>query len=370
MLAPTAINGGQADGEILDGAGGNLADRHVPPACSGEFPQGRNLGTGASGEPTTVEIECLCAGILFADVSCLPIVRPPDEGELVPADGIQLSLGGCASNTALDLAKVGIRVGASGCVGHDAFGRVIVDTLDDGGVDTGGIQSVEGVGSACTMIVNVQGQDRRFISAIGANTRFAVDHIPATWVRQARVLYIGGYFMLPGLETEAMVELFRAARAAGTTTVLDVVQLQRDNAWEILARLLPETDVFLPNEDEGTMITGLSDPFQQAERFRQAGAGTVVVTRGSQGSLLVTEGLRLRAGIYPMQFVGGAGSGDAFDAGYITGLLDGQDPAGCLRWGSAMGASCVRSITTTESIFSRREAEAFMQQHELEMERF
>jgi sugar/nucleoside kinase (ribokinase family) len=72
--------------------------------------------------------------------------------------------------------------------------------------------------------------------------------------------------------------------------------------------------------------------------------------------------------VYPADFVGGAGSGDAFDAGYIAGLLAGEDPAGCLRWGSALGASCVRSIGTTESIFSRDQAEAFMRQYDLELE--
>lgn len=313
-------------------------------------------------------IDCLCAGILFADVTCVPIARLPDEGELVPAEGIQLSLGGCASNTGLDLARLGVRVGVSGCVGDDAFGNVIVETLDAGGVDIAGIHRIEGTGSACTMIVNVQGQDRRFISTAGANTRFTVGHIPPEWVTQARVFYVGGYLMMPGLETDAMVELFRSARAAGATTVLDVVLFGREHSWDILAPLLPETDVFLPNDDEGAVIAGLKDPLEQAERFREAGARTVVVTLGSKGSLLVTDGLRLRAGVYPVEFVGGVGSGDAFDAGYIAGLLAGEDPAGCLRWGSALGASCVRSITATESVFDRAEAEAFMRENELEME--
>jgi sugar/nucleoside kinase (ribokinase family) len=118
------------------------------------------------------------------------------------------------------------------------------------------------------------------------------------------------------------------------------------------------------------LITGLDDPLEQAARFREAGAGTVVITQGEGGSLLVSEKVRLRAGKYPIEFVGGTGSGDAFDAGYIAGLLADEDPAGCLRWGSALGASCVRSIGATESVFSRAEAEAFMEQHELKIEAF
>jgi sugar/nucleoside kinase (ribokinase family) len=318
--------------------------------------------------PGAVEMECLSAGILFADVACAPVDGVPDEGELTPADHIQLGLGGCASNTALDLAKLGIEVGVSGCVGDDTFGDFIVKALADGNVDTSGIHRILGMGSACTMIINVKGQDRRFISTAGANMRFAVSHIPADWVRRARVFYVGGYFMMPALETDEMVELFRTARASGAKTVLDVVLYGRDDPMGILARILPETDVFLPNDHEAEVITGLHDPIEQAEAFRSAGARTVVITQGDEGSILVTDGLRLRAGVYPAGFVSGTGSGDAFDAGYIAGLLAGEDPAGCLRWGSALGASCVRSIGATESIFSRPEAEAFMKEHELEME--
>jgi sugar/nucleoside kinase (ribokinase family) len=317
-----------------------------------------------------VPIDCICAGILFADYVCAPIPHMPAAGELVPTEHIKLALGGCASNAGLDLARVGVRVGVSGCVGEDPFGEFIVETLKAGCVDTSGVHRVPGIGTASTMVINVKGQDRRFISTPAANTRFTVAHIPADWVRQAKVFYVGGYLVLPGLETEEFVELFRAARTAGAKTVLDVVLFGGAHPWDALKRILPETDVFLPNDDEAAIITGLKDPLQQAERFRQAGARTVVITQGERGSLLLTDGLRLRAGAYPTEYVGGTGSGDAFDAGYIAGMLAGEDPAGCLRWGSALGASCVRAVGATESVFNREEALAFMQRHELPVERF
>lgn len=315
-----------------------------------------------------MEIECLCAGILFADYVCVPVPRMPEPGELVPTEGIQLALGGCASNAGLDLAKLGVKVGVSGCVGEDAFGQFIIDTLRAGCVDTTGVHRMAGAGTASTMVINVKGQDRRFISTPGANTRFNVSHIPPAWTRQSKVFYVGGYLMMPGLETDEFVEMFRKCRAAGVTTVLDVVLFGGEHYWATLKKILPETDVFLPNDDEAALITGTKDPMEQAQRFRDAGAKTVVITQGRHGSLLVTDGMRLRSGTYPVEFVGGAGSGDAFDAGYIMGLLQGEDPAGCLRWGSALGASCVRAIGATEGVFTRPEAEAFMRQHELRIE--
>lgn len=313
-------------------------------------------------------IECLSAGILFADVACAPVERVPEAGELVPTERMQLSLGGCASNTALDLAKVGVNVGVSGCVGDDPFGRFIVEALSVDRIDTSGIHEVPGVGSAASLVINVRGQDRRFISTPAANTHFTVGHIREDWLDEAKVLYIGGFFMLPELETDEFAEVFRRLRARGAKTVLDVVLYGKTDYWGRLEKLLPETDFFMPNDDEGRLITGLDDPIAQAERFCEAGAKNVVITCGSEGSYLIGEEGRMKSAVYPTEFVGGTGSGDAFDAGFIAGLLAGEDMAGCLRWGSALGASCVRSITATESVFTRPEAEAFMRQHELKIE--
>ncbi len=317
----------------------------------------------------TVPIECLSAGILFADVACAPVDRVPGAGELVPTDRMQLSLGGCASNTALDLAKVGVNVGVSGCVGDDPFGRFIVDALTVDHVNTDGIQQVAQVGSAVSLVINVKDEDRRFISTPAANTRFTVDHIREDWLSQAKVLYVGGFFMMPELATDQLVDVFRKVRAKGTKTVLDVVLYGDTDYWGRLEKILPETDFFMPNDDEAALIAGLDNPVAQAERFCQAEAKNVVITCGSEGSYLVGEEGRMKSGVYPTEFVGGTGSGDAFDAGFIAGLLAGEDMAGCLRWGSVLGASCVRSITATESVFTRREAEAFMAQHELKIEK-
>ena len=69
----------------------------------------------------------------------------------MPTEGIQLALGGCASNAGLDLAKLGVKVGVSGCVGEDAFGQFIIDTLRAGCVDTAGVHRIAGTGTRSTM---------------------------------------------------------------------------------------------------------------------------------------------------------------------------------------------------------------------------
>ncbi len=304
----------------------------------------------------------------MADHLCDPIDRVPDAGELILCPRLPLAIGGCASNVAMDLARLGVRVGVVGCVGQDAFGRFIVDTLAASDVDVAGIRQLADAETSGTLIINVRGEDRRFVHAVGANARLQVADIPLERVRQSKVLYVGGYLLMPALEGEPLAALFRQARAAGVKTVLDIVLPGPGDHWPKLESVLAETDVFLPNRDEAAVLTGLDDPLEQAQRFAAAGAGAVVITCGGEGSVIVAGGKRMRAAAHQVPYQGGTGAGDAFDAGFIAGLLAGADLQDCVRWGSAVGASCVRSISATEGVFMRTEAEEFLRQHPLAIE--
>ncbi|MBX7071914.1 MAG: carbohydrate kinase family protein [Pirellulales bacterium] len=315
-------------------------------------------------------IDCVSAGVLVADHLCTPISHLPQPGELVLAEDLPLAIGGCAANASIDLARLGARVEVVGCVGQDAFGRYIAETLESAGVGAVGLRHIAERPTSGTLIINVAGQDRRFIHCQGANAALRVEDIDFELVRQAKVFYLGGYLLMPALEAKGLAALFARARAAGVTTVLDVVLPGPGDHWAQLEPVLRETDVFLPNSDEARIITGEQDPVRQAERFRAAGARVAVITCGGDGTVLLGEGLRLRAGAFEMPFVGGTGAGDAFDAGYIAGLLRDESPRRCLEWGAALGASCVRAVGATEAVFNRAEAEAYLRDHQLRIEEF
>jgi sugar/nucleoside kinase (ribokinase family) len=313
-------------------------------------------------------IEVLCAGIVVADHVCTPVPHLPAAGELVMADGMLLTIGGCAANAAVDLAKMGVRAAIVGRLGADVFGRIVTDMLREGGVDVSAITASSTAATSQTLIVNVQGQDRRFIHTFGANAEFAATDIPLDLVSRCKVLYVGGYLLMPGMRQEDLVPVFASARARGVQTVLDVAIPAPGAYLGRLERLLPHVDVFLPNHHEGELISGEKDPLRQAEFFQAMGCGTAIVTMGGDGAVLVQKGRRLRCGVYAMPYVDASGGGDAFDAGYIYGLLRGMAPEDCLRVASALGASCVRAIGTTPGVFTRPECEAFLRQQELSIE--
>ncbi len=317
---------------------------------------------------TITSPQVLCAGIIVADHVCAPIPHVPAAGELVMTEQMLLTIGGCASNVAVDLAKMGVRPSIAGRIGDDAFGRIVREMLQEWRIDTDAIRVSQGRPTSQTMIVNVAGQDRRFIHIFGANADFTASDIPLDVLRRVKVLYVGGYLIMPGLSQEHLVPALAAARKAGVKTVIDVATPGKADYLSRLDKLLPLVDVFLPNSDEAALILGETDPVRQAQAFCRMGAGTAVITCGSDGAVLVSDRVQLRAGTYPVEFVDGSGGGDAFDAGYIYGLLKGYDAEGCLKVASALGASCVRAIGTTPGVFTEAECSAFMSQHALAIE--
>jgi sugar/nucleoside kinase (ribokinase family) len=312
--------------------------------------------------------DVLCAGIIVADHVCAPISHLPAAGELVMADKLLLTLGGCAANAAVDLAKMGVPTAVVGRVGDDIFGRIVAELLQEQGVDVSAVTATAGAATSQTLIVNVAGQDRRFIHSFGANAEFRAADIPLDRLGDCHVLYLGGYLLMPKIGQEELIGVFSAAHQAGAKTVLDVALPGPGEYLSRLERLLPHVDVFLPNNQEAEVITGASDPLRQAELFHQLGAATAVVTLGADGAVLVSARERLRAGVFSVPFVDASGGGDAFDAGYIYGLLHDFNAADCLRIASALGASCVRALGTTPGVFTRPECEAFLQEQMLTIE--
>ncbi len=311
-------------------------------------------------------VDVLCTGLVVADFVGAPVAEMPASGRLATTPRIEMAIGGCAANTAVDLAKLNLRVGIAGLVGDDNLGRFVRDTFEQERVQCTHLGSSRTAQTAATLIVNVQGEDRRFIHAVGANAEFTGEALTRDVLRGCRILCVGGFALNPKLSAAHILRAFRTARELGVTTVLDVVIGDPTPVWGMLQEVLPETDLFLPNQDEGRLVLGIDDPHDQARRFVAAGAKTVIVTRGSQGSIHFDGREMWSASAFPVEQVDGTGGGDAFVAGYLYGLRKNASPLESLAYGAAMGASCVRAAGATTSVFRREELEEFVRIHPLE----
>lgn len=313
--------------------------------------------------------DCLCAGIVVADQVCEPIAAFPQPGCLALSPRMTFTVGGCAANVAVDLARLGMTVGLHGCVGDDLFGRALGEMMASSGVNCRGLVTRPDQPTSCTFVINVQHEDRRFIHCLGANAVFDGTDIRDAALRSTRVLAVGGFCLLEALTPERVIALFQRARAAGVMTLLDVVLGDRRDYWDWVAPVLPWTDAFLPNDLEAGRITGLSNPRDQARKLRDAGCRNVVITCGGDGVILDGEEGVWQADVYRVPVLDATGTGDAFLAGYVYGLKRGADVPMRLKYGAAMGASCVRAIGATTGVFDAVGLEAYVRDQPLKIER-
>lgn len=310
-----------------------------------------------------------CAGILVADVFCGPIPQFPPAGALVTVDKLPVMAGGCAANVAIDLAIQGVGVEVLGCVGRDPDGLMLQTLLEDRGVRGDRLIWVAEYPTSKTIILLIEGEDRRYFHLFGANRRFSAEHIDFDWLSTLDIFYLGGLFAMPSLSPENLSEALKFCRANEITTVVDVVIPRTFVEAKSIAAILPLVDCFIPNDEEAAQITGYSAPREQLKCLRDMGAQSAIITKGKSGAVALEAGEIWEAGIYELPAVDPTGAGDAFASGIIVGLLRGWEMPEMLRYASAIGASAVRAVGTTTSVLRQEEALEFMSTHSLDITR-
>jgi len=314
------------------------------------------------------QVDVACIGILVADFFSSPIPNIPMSGELMLVESISLSTGGCASNTAVALTKLGIKAGVIGKVGCDPFGKLVIDDLKKNEIETSQITESLTEETSKTIIIPVRNEDRRYLHLFGANKDFSIKDISYGYLAGVKCIYVGGFLGVPKFDSDSLSPVFKFAKEKNIFTVLDVIVPGPGKYLKQFEKVLPYVDVFMPNDDEAAVITGEKDPERQADIFLEFGADIVVITMGSAGVLIKTKNLLLRSGCYEVDFVDASGAGDAFGAGFIAALLQGESLNYALKAASALGASCVTKLGCSEGLFSKNELEVYVQNNELKVE--
>lgn len=306
--------------------------------------------------------QVVCAGIVVADLFVPPLPRLPEPGELVATDDFVVETGGCAANAAIALARLGVRPAVVAKVGDDVFGDFVENELSAAGIDVGGIGRDPELGTSKTVIIPVNGEDRRYIHTFGANAALCAADLAPAIATAPDAIYIGGFLVLPALRQDELAGQLRRAGQAGVRIVFDVVApAGRTLSLDDVATVLPVVDYFVPNDDEAAALTGESDPHRQAERLRDLGADTVIVTMGERGLVAMSPEETIELPAPGIDVLDPSGAGDAFAAGLVYGLLQGWGLRRCLEFASVIGAAACTKLGCTAGLPTRNEADAYLE---------
>lgn len=304
--------------------------------------------------------EVVCLGILVADVVGKPIEQMPERGKLLLVDRMELHTGGCASSTGMGLAKMGVETAVIGKVGEDGFGDFMVSRLEQSGVDASGVVRDSRSATSATMVMVHADGERSFLHYIGANASLVEEDVSMELVRGSGVLHVAGSFLMPGIDGQPTANILKKAQDAGVRTSLDTAWDSRGRWMQLLEPALPYLDYAVPSIEEARMVTGKQTPEDVAQVLIDRGVKTVALKMGEEGCYIQSGYERLRIPRFEVECVDAVGAGDAFAAGFLTGVARGWDLERTGRFANAVGALCVTALGATTGIRSLEETEEFI----------
>jgi sugar/nucleoside kinase (ribokinase family) len=305
----------------------------------------------------------LCLGIIVGDFLVKPVEEMPQKGKLTLVDRAELHIGGCAANTGIVLKKLGVDVGVTGKVGNDNLGKFIINKLKEEGIDISGVKISDVTNTSGTaVLVNTAGE-RSFLHSTGTNAHLKLEDFDIAYIKSFDILHVAGAFIMPGFDGKPMAQLLKKARENNITTCLDTCWDASGKWMELLEESLPLVDYFLPSFEEAKMITGKETPEEISELLISKGVGNVCLKMGEKGSFIANGKEKHYFPPLKIKVVDTTGAGDGYVAGFLTGLVKGNDFKSSGRLANVTGAKIATSMGATSGVSSWEDLESFAERH-------
>ena len=286
--------------------------------------------------------------------------RIPQVGETIIGHSFNTFYGGKGANQAVAAGKLGYPVAMVGNVGNDAFGTQLRNGLENAGVDTACVNSVEGA-SGVALITTGRGGENNIVVVPGAN-----GNLTPQLLEKASPLLERAGFLLAQLEIplETVDYLAEFAERHHIPLMLDPAP-----ARELPEDLLRRLTWITPNESETQELLKTTfentdqDSATAAERLLKYGVKNVLLKLGSRGCLIAQGNLsKERVPAFSVNAVDTTAAGDAFNAGFAVGLMRGFTVTRSAVFASAVAAISVTRPGAQPSMPKLAEVQAFLDQ--------
>jgi ribokinase len=268
-------------------------------------------------------------------------------GETLHGDRFHMGFGGKGANQAVMAAKLGGDVTMVTKLGQDVFGENTLKNFTSRGVNTQHVHFTDQAFSGVAPIaVDTEGHNS-IIIVTGANDLLTVEEVEA-----ARPTIAASSILVCQLEIPQDINLaaLRIASEEGVKTIFNPAPARS----EIPQEFYHLSDIFCPNETETELLTGMSvESLEEAENAARVlierGAGTVILTLGERGSLLVTDITAEYVPVEPVKALDTTGAGDAFVGSLAFFLAAGKSLSDSIKRANRVAAVSVQSSGTQTS---------------------
>jgi len=296
-----------------------------------------------------MKFDVVCFGALNMD-KLYRVNRIAREDEESYITDFKESPGGSAANTAVGLARLGLKIGFIGKVSDDREGKLLIEDFERESVDTNGIVVLRG-GRSGAVIGFVDGEGERALYVDpGVNDSLEIEEIDLQYAQNTEFLHLTSF--VGEKPFKAQKNLLNALPDIRVS--FDPGELYVRKGLASLEPIIEKSTVLFLNRNEIKVLTG--EKYEKGSKILlERGAGIVAVKLGEKGCY-ITDGKESHT-IEPFKVkaVDTTGAGDAFCAGFLYGLIRGKDLYECAQLGNFVASRCIAKIGARTGLPTRKD---------------
>ena len=278
----------------------------------------------------------------------------PVPGETVLGGDFFMNAGGKGANQAVAAARYGNRVVFVAKTGNDLFGEQVRKSMKEDGIVTDYVFIDEEHPSGVALITIDQKAENCIVVAGGANMYLKPEDID-----KAKEEILGGDVVLMQLETpiETVEYAAKMAAEAGVKVILNPAPAP---AEPLSKELISNLFLITPNRSEASRLTGIEvTDLASAQRAALAlydmGAKNVIVTLGSEGSLVYDGHMMMRVEAIKVEAVDTTAAGDTYNGVLASVIAEGKSLIDAVHEANIAGAISVTRMGAQPAAPTREE---------------
>ena len=229
-----------------------------------------------------------------------------------------LSCGVSAANTIIGLSRLGLKTGYIGKVSNDSEGNLILDNLKNEDVNINGIIIEEGRTGNVMGYVDLSGQRALYVDP-GVNDLIKPEEIKIEYFKDIKILHLTSFV---GDSIKAQESLLEEL-PANVKVSFDPGRIYAEKGLEYIKKILNRTNILLVNEEELKLLTSndyntFEDRIMDLMDFE---IDLIIVKRGDKGCYVTNSKESHSVEAFQVKCKDTTGAGDAFNAGFLYGLL-------------------------------------------------
>lgn len=261
---------------------------------------------------------------------------------------VMLMPGGSAANVAVWAVRCGLPSHFVGKIGRDRMGQLAIDNLETEGVSFDLLESDANLTGSVAVFVDHTGE-RSMVSGHGADFYLLPSEVPRAVIAASNHLHLTAWSFFTDPPRSAARAAARIARESGATLSFDpgsfqmIEEMGVDHFLSVTQDL--GIDVFLPNKEEGAVLTGCKEPEDIARELQVLYPGALVILKlDADGALVWQDGVGHHVPPATDKLVDATGAGDSFAGAFLARYLRGVPAAEAARFATQVSAWVIEHL--------------------------